>query len=144
MAKKKVQIVVFTSKPGPKVVLEKVLLLKTNKKRGEFWQNITGSVETDETSFEAALREVKEETGMTLEPDEKLKKLDVEFFFLDREEKKVHEKVYTFLAESENVTIDPNEHNSFLWVEIKSMNKESYRHQSNYAAYIKALEFWRR
>lgn len=29
-----------------------------------FWQSVTGSVEGDETPYEAAIREVKEETGL--------------------------------------------------------------------------------
>ncbi|MBF0363624.1 MAG: NUDIX domain-containing protein [Oligoflexia bacterium] len=55
----KVQIIVASK--------NKVLLLRTNKTRGGFWQNITGSVEkVDENLNQAAFREFSEETGLVL------------------------------------------------------------------------------
>lgn len=41
----------------------KVLLLERADKPG-FWQSVTGSIEADETPYQAAIREVKEETGL--------------------------------------------------------------------------------
>lgn len=40
-----------------------VLLLERADKAG-FWQSVTGSLETGETPYQAAIREVKEETGL--------------------------------------------------------------------------------
>ena len=40
-----------------------VLLLERADKAG-YWQSVTGSIEGDETPAEAAIREVKEETGL--------------------------------------------------------------------------------
>lgn len=40
-----------------------VLLLERADKTG-FWQSVTGSVESEETPLQAAIREVKEETGI--------------------------------------------------------------------------------
>lgn len=45
-----------------------VLLLERADK-ANFWQSITGSLEHDETPFQAALREVAEETGIILQPE---------------------------------------------------------------------------
>lgn len=45
-----------------------VLLLERADKAG-FWQSVTGSLEHGETPFQAALREVAEETGMVLQPE---------------------------------------------------------------------------
>ena len=42
---------------------ERVLLLHRRPERGNFWQPITGSIEKDELPFDAAQREVHEETG---------------------------------------------------------------------------------
>ncbi|MEC8914977.1 MAG: NUDIX domain-containing protein, partial [Candidatus Neomarinimicrobiota bacterium] len=41
------------------------LLLKRaqNKKYEHFWQGVAGKIEKDETAWEAAVRELKEETG---------------------------------------------------------------------------------
>lgn len=40
-----------------------VLIMERADKAG-FWQSVTGSVEGDETPYQAAIREVKEETGL--------------------------------------------------------------------------------
>lgn len=41
----------------------KVLLIERADKPG-FWQSVTGSIEVGETPYQAAIREVKEETGL--------------------------------------------------------------------------------
>lgn len=41
----------------------KVLIMERADK-ANFWQSVTGSVEGDETPYETAIREVKEETGL--------------------------------------------------------------------------------
>ncbi len=43
-----------------------VLLLQTNAARQRFWQPVTGSVEPGESILAAAVREVREETGLAL------------------------------------------------------------------------------
>lgn len=40
-----------------------ILLLERADKKG-FWQSVTGSIETGETPYQAAIREVQEETGL--------------------------------------------------------------------------------
>ncbi|XXQ69329.1 dihydroneopterin triphosphate diphosphatase [Neisseriaceae bacterium B1] len=45
-----------------------VLLLERADK-ADFWQSVTGSLEHDESPFQAALREVAEETGLQLLPE---------------------------------------------------------------------------
>lgn len=45
-----------------------LLLLRADKEG--FWQSVTGSLEAGETPFQAALREVTEETGQVLAPQE--------------------------------------------------------------------------
>ena len=47
----------------------RVLLLHRRPERGNFWQPITGAIEAGETAFEAAQREVLEETGTPGDPE---------------------------------------------------------------------------
>jgi lipoyl(octanoyl) transferase len=47
---------------------DRVLLLHRKPERGNFWQPITGSIETGELPIETARRELVEETGHTGEP----------------------------------------------------------------------------
>jgi lipoyl(octanoyl) transferase len=47
---------------------ERVLLLHRKPERGNFWQPITGSIETGEVPLQTARREIQEETGQQAEP----------------------------------------------------------------------------
>jgi lipoyl(octanoyl) transferase len=47
---------------------DRVLLLHRRPERGNFWQPVTGSIETGESSLETARRELLEETGHAIEP----------------------------------------------------------------------------
>ena len=91
-----------------------------------FWQSVTGSIEDDETAYEAAIREVAEETG--------LKALDYDFqdwqvantyeiypHWRHRYAEGVTENVeHLFgltLPASLDVTLAPDEHVRFEWVD---------------------------
>src|SRR4051812_7156859 len=56
--RRKVQVWIYRLAPF------QVLLLKTNRSRGAFWQPVTGSVEDEESLPDAALREGCEESGL--------------------------------------------------------------------------------
>jgi lipoyl(octanoyl) transferase len=49
---------------------DRVLLLHRKPERGNFWQPVTGGIEEGESPFEAARRELLEETGNRGEPEE--------------------------------------------------------------------------
>jgi dATP pyrophosphohydrolase len=55
-----VQVVVFAISGGKR----EYLLLRRVASHGGFWQSVTGSLEGNETHREAAIREVREETGV--------------------------------------------------------------------------------
>ena len=61
-----VQVVIFADAPSER----HYLLLKRLKSHGGFWQSVTGSLEEGETHRQAAVREVREETGIGSREDQ--------------------------------------------------------------------------
>lgn len=109
------------------------LLLQTNQRRGEFWQNVTGKVDPGETYEEGALREVIEETK--LNPDWIIHFIDLKLShnFIDERKRDVHEKAYLCLIDRTfPVTIDPHEHMNHRWE--KNPGRSSVKHAGNYEA----------
>jgi dihydroneopterin triphosphate diphosphatase len=117
-----------------------LLLLQTNPQRGQFWQNMTGSVESDESFLEAAVREINEETGIEIEPT-KLIDLGLEFNFHDQWQREVTERCYLLLLTApQEITIDAHEHQAYIWKNIHEVTQSDFKYQSNYAVFKHACE----
>jgi 8-oxo-dGTP pyrophosphatase MutT (NUDIX family) len=135
--KKKAQVLILTQVGRTK----KVLLLRTNKKRGQFWQNVTGSVEKKESFFEGALRELHEETGLNLDHIVKFQKLNLAFKFKDRFNKNVVEEAFLVVVNGIfTPKLDAKEHDKFQWKNASSIKQSTYKFGSNYRTLIEALE----
>lgn len=120
------------------------LLLKTNKRRGAFWQNVTGKIEADETIEEGGLREAIEETKLEIENIVDMINLGLSFDFIDQRERKVHEECFLIVLDKKwNVKIDSDEHQDFKWETINNINEESVKHISNFQALNKARNILR-
>jgi len=133
MMHKKVQVVIIDcSRKGPKV-----LLLKTNMDRGEFWQNVTGSVEGEETFFQGAKRELAEETGIN---SDNIFDLDLNFKFKDRHGQEVLEQVYVALLEETptEISLDPHEHIDYKWKPLDAISTHDFKFPTNFEAFLKA------
>ncbi len=106
------------------------LLLKTNKRRGEFWQNITGSVEEEETFLEGAQRELLEETSIkSLD----LKDMNMDFNFKDQWGYDCIEKSYCVQLQNKcDIIIDPAEHIEYKWFNFKDIDEDLIKFKSNY------------
>lgn len=103
-----------------------VLLLK-RREPFEFWQSVTGSLKHEETHAEAAVRELREETGLTDEGD--LSYSDVSRHFeidprwrdrfqpgvVDNEEFEWRYRLPAVI----DVTINALEHSEYQWLPIK-------------------------
>ncbi len=135
--KRKVQIVILGQKPGSNKV-SKLLLLQTNKKRGSFWQNVTGSVERYERYHKAALREVWEETGITDEEIFAFIDLKLEHKFSSRKGHPVTEKSYAIVVNEQKIKIDPKEHQHYKWHLIKSIRSSNYKFPTNFESFCLA------
>ena len=131
---KKIQVVIVALAPQ-----RQTLLLQTNKRRGEFWQNVTGSVEQDESYAVAAKREFQEETQLNATS---LRQLPLTFQFY-HELRKTHYTEQCFVAllnTSSPPQLDPQEHQDFKWIPVEEITSHHYQYPSNFEAYEKAME----
>jgi len=96
------------------------------------WDFVKGKMEKDETPHETALRETKEETGIS----------DVEFidgfkeeieycFYADNQE--IHKKVIFFLGKTKTIDIIlSHEHLDFIWLDFdNALEKITYKNAKN-------------
>lgn len=115
----------------------KVLLLKLNKRRGSFWQSVTGKVDKDDVSFaSAALREAKEETSFPRRARLELIDLNMDFEYYNKElDRHYYEKIYCLkLYTPWEVEIDPKEHCEFKWVPLSKIGTQDVEFLHNQKA----------
>jgi len=126
-----------------------IVLFRNDSDKNEFlllnypqghWDFVKGKIEQNETSHETALRETKEETGIT-----NIKFVDgfeesVEYDFRFKKED-IHKKVIFFLAKTNEKNIKlSHEHNDYLWLEYNdALKKTTFENAKN--VLIKANEF---
>jgi 8-oxo-dGTP pyrophosphatase MutT (NUDIX family) len=127
--KQKIQIITIAE--------NQLLLLQFAKFYNEGFQNITGSVEYDESFVEAARRELLEEISIA----RPVVDIHHEFHFHDRWETDVQEKVFLCLLDKiPSITLS-NEHQSFKWVPLEKVTLTDFVFPTNFEAFQKALEF---
>ena len=126
--KQKIQIVTIAE--------NQLLLLQFAKFHNNGYQNITGSVEKEETFFDAATRELFEETGL----NKPLIDTQLQFEFLDRWGFKVIEKVFLCKLDKIPTIILSDEHLSYKWIPINKVNLNDFVFPTNFEAFKKSLE----
>lgn len=135
--KRKIQVVIFAQKKNSNKV-SFALILRTNKKRGGFWQNVTGSVEKYERFPKAALRELWEETGIDSANVLIFADLKLEHCFLSKKGYRVQEKSYVVVVKQQKIKIDPKEHQNYKWLPIKSIRSSKYKFPTNFESFCLA------
>lgn len=90
------------------------LILRVENETDAFWQPITGGIEAGERPIEAALREIQEETSLTLAA-EHLTFLGKQRVDID-EELTIAKTVYLAETKATAVRIAPDEHVAYEWV----------------------------
>jgi 8-oxo-dGTP pyrophosphatase MutT (NUDIX family) len=104
------------------------------------WDFVKGKIEQNETSHEAAIRETKEETGISnIEFVDGFEE-SVEYNFRFKNED-IHKKVIFFLAKTSEKKISlSHEHNDYLWLGYDdALKKTTFRNAKNVLS--KANEF---
>jgi len=117
-----------------------IILFNDNKNRkflllnypSKHWDFVKGKMENGETTHETALRETKEETGIS----------DVEFldgfeeeieYYFRAENQDIHKKVIFFLGKTKTLDIIlSHEHLDFIWLDYdNALNKITYENAKN-------------
>lgn len=141
---KKAQVVIATLDAQNKTF--HFLLMQTNEKRGQFWQNVTGKVEKDESYDDGALREAIEETGLKIDHIVDMIDLGLSHEFVDQRKRDVHEKSFLLVLDSKwDIKLDPHEHQDYKWVPMDEVKRESVLHAGNFEALERAakhLKHW--
>ena len=126
-----------------------IVLFRNDSGKNEFlllnypqghWDFIKGKVEQNETPHETAIRETKEETGITnIEFVDGFEE-SVEYDFRFKKED-IHKKVIFFLAKTNEKNIKlSHEHNDYLWLEYNdALKKTTFENAKN--VLTKANEF---
>ena len=108
-----------------------ILLLKVEDEPVSFWQPITGGIESGESSEEACLREIKEETGLLLHRSN-LTGLGNFTVKID-ENLTIHKNLFLVLTEQKENRIS-DEHVGAQWIALDKVSSQLYW-QSNQATF---------
>ncbi|MEA9356682.1 NUDIX domain-containing protein [Bacteriovorax sp. PP10] len=130
--KKKVQVVIIAE--------ESLLLFEFNNQIPNNYvgfQNITGSVEGEESFTEAAVRELAEEAGI----DSTVIDIDKEFSFFDRWKKHCVEKVYLCYLDKRPAIVLNEEHLFSKWVPMNDVIESDFTFPTNFEAFLSCKKY---
>ena len=92
------------------------LLLKRSEGEiyGGLWQMVTGSIDGNETAIKAAIREIKEETGLI--PQKFWVVPNINSFYSPEQDEVLIIPVFAALVANDSNVIISNEHSEYQWV----------------------------
>lgn len=114
----------------------------------DFWQSVTGSLREQETPTQAAIREVQEETGLTVDHEnlydcQHQNRFEIKFPWKARYAPEVtHNIEYTFvfsLPAPSPIQLCPHEHSDYCWLpwEQAAQKVASYTNQEAILRWVK-------
>jgi dATP pyrophosphohydrolase len=95
-------------------VCKHLIIKRNNPYHSYTWQMVSGVLEKAETATQAALREIKEETGLI--PDRFYSADDVEIFYEFRKDRMILVPVFVGFIDKEQKVILSEEHVEYKWV----------------------------
>ncbi len=99
-----------------------LLLRRCGKYLAGTWQMVTGGVHENEVAWQAALREIEEETGF--EPSSLYTADAVETFYFPPLDRIIHAPAFVvYLSEMLTPRLSPNEHDEFSWLSFEEAKK---------------------
>jgi dATP pyrophosphohydrolase len=119
----------------------KFLLLRRIASHGGSWQSVTGSLEEMETHIDAAIREVREETGIDGRPEDLIELQVVNTFEIAPQWRAKYapgvthneEVCFALKIQKREVVIDPLEHDAWIWVDREQAQTMLYWESSKRA-----------
>ncbi|HYL99613.1 MAG TPA: dihydroneopterin triphosphate diphosphatase [Blastocatellia bacterium] len=125
-----VQVVIFADTANGR----RYLLLKRVESHGGFWQTVTGSLEPGENHTEAAVREVREETGFSISPASMIdlnltNRFSIAPQWLTRFAPGVthnEEVCFAVSCERQPPVLDAREHDAYEWASYEIANAKIY------------------
>ncbi len=115
---KYVEVHIFKQSEGK---LEFLLLKRSNKEiYGGLWQMVTGKIKKGEKAFKSALREMKEETGLT--PQKFWTAPNINSFYDHNEDCIILLPVFAALVKKDSEVKISKEHTEFKWTDSKQAN----------------------
>jgi 8-oxo-dGTP pyrophosphatase MutT (NUDIX family) len=102
------------------------------KRHRAYWQPVTGGIEKGETKSESCIREVDEETGVTVNHENLVMLIDS--FGVYEKDVELHKTVFVYSVSDQKITIS-DEHEDYKWTapeEVESLllwesNKKTFR-----------------
>jgi dATP pyrophosphohydrolase len=109
-------ISVFVVRPDASGAAHEFLQLRRSKDdfMGATWQTVRGTAEAGELAWQAALRELKEETGLV--PDEFYKLSTLESFYVVKDETVWHCPGFVAMVSREAKVVLNDEHDAARWI----------------------------
>lgn len=102
--------------------LEFLLLKRSEKEKyPNIWQMVTGSIDENEKAFQTALREIKEETGLT--PERFWIVPQVNSFYSHEKDEICFVPVFAALVNERSDVAISSEHSEFLWLDKENSKK---------------------
>lgn len=112
--------------------------------RGAYWNFPKGKIEKEERSFEAALRETREETGLTSRDLRVMRDFKTrEQFAFRRSSQKVFKVVIFYLAETRNaqVRISDRSHQGYGWFPYREASRILGKYEESQKVLKEANDF---